>query len=114
MFGRLDLSREASVIVPEPLAYAPVRKVPFVGMPPPPPPSPLSVYVLANGGFGSRSNTPTSFGYNRGCRRRHAWRRVPDQSKGPHRRSIQLRQSERPSSTATAPPKLTLIRSAST
>jgi phospholipase/lecithinase/hemolysin/uncharacterized protein YhjY with autotransporter beta-barrel domain len=65
MFGRLDLFREASVIVPEPLAYAPVRKGPLVALPPPPPPpSPLSVYVLANGGFGTRSNTPTSFGYN--------------------------------------------------
>jgi outer membrane lipase/esterase len=51
--------------VPEPLAYAPVRKGPFIAAPPPPPPlSPLSVYVLANGGFGSRSNTPTSLGYN--------------------------------------------------
>jgi len=47
MFGRLDLFREASVIVPVPLAYAPVRKGPFVAMPPPPPPSPLPVYVLA-------------------------------------------------------------------
>jgi uncharacterized protein YhjY with autotransporter beta-barrel domain len=64
LFGRLDLFREASVIVSEPLAYAPVRKGPFVAVPPPPPPSPLSVYILANGGFGSRSNTPQSFGYN--------------------------------------------------
>jgi phospholipase/lecithinase/hemolysin/uncharacterized protein YhjY with autotransporter beta-barrel domain len=65
MFGRLDLFRETSVIVPEPLAYAPVRKGPFISAPPPPPPpSPLSVYILANGGFGSRSNTPQSFGYN--------------------------------------------------
>src|SRR5437660_1635160 len=64
LFGRLDLFREASVIVSEPLAYAPVRKGPFVAVPPPPPPSPLSVYILANGGFGSRSNTLQSFGYN--------------------------------------------------
>ncbi|MBV9392781.1 MAG: autotransporter outer membrane beta-barrel domain-containing protein, partial [Methylobacteriaceae bacterium] len=65
MFCRLDLFREASVIAPEPLAYAPVRKGPLIAAPPPPPPpSPLSVYVLANGGFGSRSNTPSSFGYN--------------------------------------------------
>ncbi|MEA2832090.1 MAG: outer rane lipase/esterase [Methylobacteriaceae bacterium] len=64
MFGRLDLFREQSIIVPEPLAYAPVRKGPFVEPPPPPPPSPLSVYILANGGFGSRSTTPQSFGYN--------------------------------------------------
>jgi uncharacterized protein YhjY with autotransporter beta-barrel domain len=64
MFGRLDLFREASAIVPEPLAYAPVRKGPFIDAPPPKPPSPLSVYILASGGFGSQSNTPQSFGYN--------------------------------------------------
>jgi outer membrane lipase/esterase len=64
MFGRLDLFREQSIIIPGPLAYAPVRKGPFVEAPPPPPPSPLSVYILGSGGFGSRSTTPTSFGYN--------------------------------------------------
>jgi outer membrane lipase/esterase len=65
VFGRLDLFREASTIVPEPLAYAPVRKGPFVeAVPPPKPPSPLSVYVLASGGFGSQSTTQQSSGYN--------------------------------------------------
>ena len=68
MFGRLDLFRaESAIVTGEPLAYAPapVRKGPFVEAPPPPPPrSPLSVYILASGGFGSRSSTPTSFGYN--------------------------------------------------
>ncbi len=66
LFGRLDLFNNATAIVPaEPLAYAPVRKGPFVqAPPPPPPPSPLSVYILASGGFGNRSTTPTSWGYN--------------------------------------------------
>jgi outer membrane autotransporter protein len=65
LFGRLDLFNESSAIVGSPyLAYAPVRKGPIVDARPAPVPSPLSVYILANGGLGHRSSTPSANGYD--------------------------------------------------
>ena len=66
IFGRLDLfNAQAGPSASQALAYAdlPTHKGPLANVPAGPPPSPLSIYIHANGGFGTRSSTSAANGY---------------------------------------------------
>lgn len=67
MFGRLDLfNARSGLLAPRVMSYAERTRHdgPLSDVPASAPPSPLSAYIAVNGGFGSRSATGVSNGYD--------------------------------------------------